>query len=139
MLYLIGVLLAVNTAAYAQCQRFATVASGPAADHTFGIQNDGTLWAWGANSSGQLGDGTTIDKKGAVQIGTTANWVGISAGSLHSLGIKSDGTLWAWGNNDHGQLGDGTYDDKNLPIQIGTATDWVSVKAGGLPLPGNQE
>lgn len=130
--YLTGLLLITSGVIRAQCTKFTTIASGPVADHSFGIQVDGTLWAWGNNSSGQLGDATTIDKNTATKIGTEANWARVSAGSRHSLGIKSDGTLWAWGNNEYGQLGDGTNNDKNVPIQIGAATNWLIVKAGAF-------
>ena len=90
----------------------------------------GTLWAWGLNNYGQLGDGATTNKTSPVQIGTASNWVIVTAGIFHTLGIKSDGTLWAWGLDSDGQLGDGTTDDKTSPVQIGTANNWVSVSAG---------
>src|SRR6187402_2914582 len=68
-------------------------------NHTFGIMTDGTLWAWGYNESGRLGDGSAIDKNFPVRIGTASNWKLVTAGDGHSLGIKTDGTLWAWGQN----------------------------------------
>lgn len=131
-LYLIGLFFLASIGASAQCRKFSMIASGASADHMLGIQNDGTLWAWGANNSGQLGDGTIIDKNIPVQVGSAANWARVSAGSFHSLGIKSDGTLWAWGSNDSGQLGDGTNDDRIEPVQVGIATNWVAVKAGAF-------
>jgi len=66
--------------------------------HTVAIKSDGTLWAWGSNSDGQLGDGTDVDKNTPVQIGSDTHWKFVSAGSDHTVAIKSDGTLWAWGN-----------------------------------------
>jgi alpha-tubulin suppressor-like RCC1 family protein len=57
----------------------------------------GTLWAWGNNQYGQLGDGTRKNDSIPKQIGTDNNWVTISTGYNHSVGLKSDGTLWAWG------------------------------------------
>src|SRR3989344_1483851 len=98
--------------------------------HTIAIKSDGTLWAWGYNLYGQLGDGTTSQRNSPVQIGTDNNWVSISAGGYHTIAIKSDGTLWAWGSNDYGQLGDGTMVDKTTPAQIGTDANWVSISAG---------
>ena len=66
------------------------------------IKSDGTLWGWGANANGQLGDGTTTQRTSPVQIGS-AIWVDISVSSSNSMGIKTDGTLWGWGlNNDKG-------------------------------------
>jgi len=76
--------------------------------HSVGLKSDGTLWAWGENYSGQLGDGTTIRSLMPKKIGTDNGWVAIEAGNYHTLALKSDGTLWAWGDNDYGQLGDGT-------------------------------
>jgi alpha-tubulin suppressor-like RCC1 family protein len=99
-------------------------------NHTMGIRSDGTLWAWGSNSNGQLGDGTQTNQSSPVQIGTATNWVSVSAGGVHTMGLRSDGTLWAWGSNSSGRLGDGTSTQRLSPVQIGTATNWVSVSAG---------
>ncbi len=98
--------------------------------YSLGIKTDGTLWAWGLNNYGQLGDGTTIYKSSPVQIGTDTNWAFIAAGYTNSFGIKTDGTLWAWGDNSYSQLGDGTSINKSFPIQIGTDTNWSSVDSG---------
>ena len=97
--------------------------------HNLGIKSDGTLWAWGYNADGQLGDGTILNKLSPVQIGTATDWASVDAGLIHNFGIKTDGTLWAWGWNHYGQLGDGTNSDRRSPVQIGTG-DWVSVAAG---------
>ena len=98
--------------------------------HSLAIQTDGTLWAWGYNGYGELGDGTNVDKNSPMQIGIATNWTSISAGGAHSLAIKTDGSLWAWGLNGLGQLGDGTTTNTNSPVQIGTATNWASISAG---------
>ena len=84
--------------------------------HTIAIKTDGSLWAWGRNDIGQLGDGTTINKNSPVQIAT--NWAKISAGFYHTIAIKTDGSLWAWGSNGFGQLGDGTTTNSNIPLVI---------------------
>ncbi len=97
---------------------------------TLALKTDGTLWAWGFNSSGQLGDGTTVQKNAPIQVGTDTNWSVISTGESHSLALKTNGTLWAWGKNQYGQLGDGTTINKNIPTQIGTSTLWTSVEGG---------
>lgn len=124
-------LLTINTILNAQCWQ--SVSAGQ--HHTLAIKTDGTLWAWGRNTYGQLGDGTNADKNIPTQIGSDNNWSSISAGGIDyldfSLAIKTDGTLWAWGRNNEAQLGNGNYTSTNTPIQIGNSTDWRSISAGG--------
>jgi uncharacterized repeat protein (TIGR02543 family) len=96
----------------------------------FAIKSNGTLWAWGCNRNGALGDGTTIDRYSPVQIGTDANWAKISAGHLHSLALKTDGSLYAWGYNCMGALGDSSENDSYSPIRIGTENNWKYISAG---------
>lgn len=93
------------------------------------IKTNGTLWAWGLNQYGQLGDGTTINQPTPAQIGTDSNWAIIAAGYYHCMAIKSNGTLWAWGLNG-GAFGDGTTTNQYLPTKIGTEANWKIVKAG---------
>ena len=99
--------------------------------HTIAIKTDGTLWAWGFNNYGQLGDGTTTNRSSPTQIGSGTNWSSVSAGGYHTVAIKTDGTLWVWGNNGNGKLGDGTTTDRYSPVQIGSGTNWSSVSTGG--------
>ncbi|MBI4661925.1 MAG: hypothetical protein HY735_24145 [Verrucomicrobia bacterium] len=98
--------------------------------HTVLLKADGGLWAWGANTSGQLGDGTFLDKSIPTRVGQATNWAAVGAGESHTVALKSDGTLWAWGSNTYGQLGDGTFDRKNAPIQVGRSADWLGFSAG---------
>ena len=98
--------------------------------HTVAVKTDGTLWAWGANNSSQIGDGTYTNRLAPTQLGTATNWRTIAAGDLHTVALKTDGSLWAWGINGYGQLGDGTTTDRNTPVQIGSATNWSAVFAG---------
>ncbi|MCX6180404.1 MAG: T9SS type A sorting domain-containing protein [Bacteroidetes bacterium] len=92
------------------------------------LKSDSTLWSWGDNYYGEVGDGTYTARTSPIKIGAS-KWRSISSGSFNSFAIRSDGTLWAWGENGDGQLCDGTYDDKNAPVQIGTA-QWLSVSGG---------
>jgi len=99
--------------------------------HTVAINSDGTLWAWGRNDYGQLGNGTQDDEYDPTQIGEDDKWVSVSAGRNHTVAIKSDGTLWAWGEDDQQQLGNGEEEEGQLtPTQIGEDEDWISVAAG---------
>ena len=82
---------------------------------SMGIKMDGTLWAWGNNGIGQLGDGTTNNTYIPVQVGTDSNWVSVSCGNQHTIALKSDGSLWAWGDNSYGELGDGTMNSTTTP------------------------
>lgn len=99
----------------------------------FAIMNDGTLWAWGANSLGQLGDGTTTDRHSPVLIledvaSIIASWGTVFyAGSVFA--IQNDGTLWAWGQNMGGELGDGTRTDRHSPVR--TLEDVASITSNG--------
>ncbi|WP_052480521.1 fibronectin type III domain-containing protein [Chryseobacterium sp. StRB126] len=100
--------------------------------HSLGIKSDGTLWAWGANDFGQLGDGTSTAKTTPVQIGTANDWQSVSAGTFHSMAIKNNGTLWGWGINGNSRLGDGTTNGRIFPGQITSDTNWQSVCAGDV-------
>jgi len=78
---------------------------------------DGTVWAWGDNGSGQLGDGTTIERHTPVQVSGLSNITAISARGAFTVALKQDGTLWAWGYNAVGQLGNGTQTNSSIPVE----------------------
>jgi alpha-tubulin suppressor-like RCC1 family protein len=86
--------------------------------HSLAVKADGTVWAWGRNDRGQLGDGTTTDRHSPVQVSGLAGIRAVAAGSFHSVALKADGTVWAWGDNGHGQLGDGTLLERDTPVQV---------------------
>ncbi|RXM50598.1 MULTISPECIES: RCC1 domain-containing protein [unclassified Chryseobacterium] len=115
-----------QSAAFAVCFKEISVGNF----HSVGVKDDGTLWAWGSNQYGQLGDGTSVNRNAPIQIGSANNWVKVVTGFYYTVAIKTDGTLWAWGDNSYGQLGDGTKINKFTPTQIGTATNWKSISAG---------
>lgn len=101
------------------------------ATHTLLIQN-GSLFAWGGNDYGQLGDGTTTGRNAPVRIGSATNWVAVAAGAAHSLAVNSNGELYAWGYNDGGRLGRGNTVSQSEPALVGTG--WgglLSLSAGG--------
>ena len=95
------------------------------------IKTDGTLWCWGYNAQGQLGDNNIADKSSPVQTITGGNnWKQSANGKNFTSAIKTDGTLWLWGGNGYGQLGDNTNVDKSSPVQtIAGGTNWKLVSA----------
>lgn len=95
------------------------------------IRSDGTLWSWGNNQSGQLGDGTTTTRKVPVQIGNDSTWVWVAAKKSSVVALRANGTLWAWGKNDAGQLGIGSSINQKSPVQIGGSDSWMMVYNGG--------
>jgi alpha-tubulin suppressor-like RCC1 family protein len=116
---------------------------GAGRNHSLAIKTDGTLWAWGWNRYGQIGDNSS--GTGAVpnsntrstprQVGTATNWKDVATSiGHHSAAIKTDGTLWCWGYNSHGQIGDNTAATsiaRSTPRQEFTSsTNWKQVSAG---------
>ena len=90
----------------------------------------GTGKAWGSNSQGQLGNGTTNGSAVPVDVSDLTGIVSLGAGAEHSLAAKSDGTAWTWGQNANGELGDGTLTDRTTPVQV-TGLSGVNAVAGG--------
>ena len=76
------------------------IAGGSA--HTIALKNDGTVWAWGYNDYGQLGDGTYGKRTTPVQVSSLIGVTAIAGGAYHTIALKSDGTVWAWGDNKYG-------------------------------------
>ncbi|MCL2388623.1 MAG: S-layer homology domain-containing protein, partial [Defluviitaleaceae bacterium] len=91
-----------------------TIAAG--VRNSYAIMEDGSLWGWGTNYVGQLGDGTWNNRHDPVRI--MENVVTVSAGQSHVLAVTTDGGLWAWGSNTGGQIGDGTTTHRNNPVRI---------------------
>ncbi|HVE59197.1 MAG TPA: FG-GAP-like repeat-containing protein [Pyrinomonadaceae bacterium] len=104
--------------------------------HTLALKSDGTVWAWGANDNGQLGDGSTTARPTPVQVGSGVsgftNIIAVSAGDGHSIALKSDGTVWVWGSNEYGQIGNGTAStsDQLTPVQNTTLSNVTQIAAG---------
>ena len=91
-----------------------------------GIHTNGTLWGWGTNASGQLGQSNTTTLSSPAQIAGT--WSDVSAGSNFALAIKNDQTLWAWGLNNFFQLGQGDTVNYSSPMQI--PGSWTMITTG---------
>jgi alpha-tubulin suppressor-like RCC1 family protein len=87
--------------------------------HTLVLGDNGTVWAWGDNSHGQLGDGTLTGRSTPVQVGGLSGMaVAIAAGFDDSFAVLADGTVWSWGGNTDGQLGDGSRSPRTTPVQV---------------------
>ena len=113
--------------------RFSQVSGGKDYDHGFSLAvgSDGNAYAWGSNSKGQLGDGTSTDRNTPVRVKTPDRntypdlpkdftYLQVSAGGEHSLALGSDGNAYAWGYNSSGQLGDGTSTSRYTPVRVKT-------------------
>jgi alpha-tubulin suppressor-like RCC1 family protein len=100
--------------------------------HTVAIKTDGTLWIWGRNTNGQLGNNTTTDRSTPVTtFAGGTNWKQVSGGNGHTAAIKTDGTLWTWGVNTNGQLGDNTTTQIITPVTtFAGGTNWKQVSGG---------
>ncbi len=94
------------------------------------LAEDGTVWTWGYNKYGQLGNGTKVDSLTPVQVSDLGNVVQIAASSSHGLALKDDGSIWAWGRNNGGQLGNNTTVDSLTPVKVSGDNKYTRIGAG---------
>jgi alpha-tubulin suppressor-like RCC1 family protein len=100
-------------------------------NHALALKADGTVFAWGYNTTGQIGDGTQTTRWSPVAVPSVTDVVAVAAGARHSLAVKRDGSLWAWGDNSQGQIGDGTTASlRSSPVQVTGISNIVAVAAG---------
>lgn len=99
--------------------KFIDIAAGDF--HTVALKDDGTVWSWGDNSYGQLGDGTTDTKDKPIKVVGLSDIKAIAAGDNSTLALKKDGTVWSWGCNQSGELGLGIKTNKHKPAKINPA------------------
>ncbi|WP_421381678.1 cell wall-binding repeat-containing protein [Bacillus salacetis] len=128
----------IPTATGAPLQDVVQISAGMT--HLIALKADGTVWTWGFNLKGQLGDGTFENRSTAVQVkhdnGTPlTNIISVSAGDQHSMALTADGNVWTWGGNDHGQLGNNTKTNSPFPIKVndqsGEILSGITYIAGG--------
>ena len=98
--------------------------------HSVALDGDQTVWTWGSNDLGQLGNGSGGDGLTPAVVGGLDEVVAVAAGGWHTLALKGDGTVWAWGLNDVGQLGDGTLEGSATPVQVVGIEDAKAIAAG---------
>jgi alpha-tubulin suppressor-like RCC1 family protein len=117
-------------------ERFDWTAIATRFDHACALTGDGSLWCWGKNFEGQLGQddqaGSSTDRPIPTPVTTAHDFSSVGAGQGHSCAIRTNGTLWCWGRNTAGELGLGPNAPKQIrrPVQVGAATDWQAVQAG---------
>lgn len=99
-------------------------------EHSLAVDAAGTLWAWGANGSGQVGDGTVSDRFSPQPLASPESVIAIAAGLRFSLALRADGTLFAWGDNTYGQLGDGSQNDRAVPLPVAALAGVAGMCAG---------
>lgn len=87
-------------------------------DHICARLSNGTVWCWGSNAKGQLGDGTVVERNAPVQVGGITSAVALALGDAHTCVLLSDATVRCWGFNGSGQLGDGTTTDRHSPVAV---------------------
>lgn len=107
---------------------FGSIASGDA--HSLMVTRDGTVRAWGLNSSGQLGDGTTTNANVFMPVTGLTEVVQVAAGGNFSMALRADGTVWTWGANTNGQLGNNSTTNSAVPVQVSGLSQVATIAAG---------
>jgi alpha-tubulin suppressor-like RCC1 family protein len=105
-----------------------TVAAG--LNHSLAVKPDGTVWAWGDNSNGEIGVGSTAIYCYPAQVQGLSSMQSVGAGYNFSVALKVDGTVWAWGANASGQIGDGTTTQRTSPVQVNGLGGVTAISAG---------
>jgi hypothetical protein len=110
-------------------------------DYSLALTTDGSLYAWGTNGNGQLGNGTTTNSSVPVPVDTTGALAGktitqIAVGIYYSFALTSDGSLYSWGYNGDGQLGNGTTTNSSVPVEVSALPHpaLTGITFGGIPV-----
>jgi alpha-tubulin suppressor-like RCC1 family protein len=105
-----------------------TGALGAGEAYSVALKSDGTVWTWGDNTVGQLGDTASVNRATPAQILTGVQ--AIAVGMRHALALKTDGTVLAWGENDAGQAGSASCSTCRTPVAVSGLTDVIAIAAG---------
>jgi RHS repeat-associated protein len=127
----LSLLLLGTTLVHAAVGDMTTLAVSAGGGHALALRSDGTVWAWGDNTYGQLGVPTVAFSEFPLQVAGLSNIVSVSAGAAHSLAVQSNGQVWAWGLNNTGQLGTSNFTTSLTPTNVIGITNAVAVSAGG--------
>ncbi|BBI30866.1 WG repeat-containing protein [Cohnella abietis] len=106
------------------------VAISAGSDFYVSLTRQGTVWSWGNNELGQLGDGTELKRTAPVQVDGLLDITALSAGKMHVLALQKDGSVWAWGSNRLKQLGIKDVEQSNIPVKVQSISDATGIAAG---------
>jgi alpha-tubulin suppressor-like RCC1 family protein len=108
------------------------VAIAAGGDSGYALRRDGSVWAWGDDGYGELGNALVrLDEDVPVRVVGLTHVIAIAAGSCSGYALLTNGTVWSWGRGDYGQLGDGATSDRSVPVQVKDLTNVVQVVGGG--------
>ena len=102
--------------------------------HSVAAKSDGTVWTWGYNAYGQLGNNTTTDSAVPVPVSGLSGVIAVAGAAYQTIALKADGTVWAWGWNGVGQLGNNSTVDSKVPVQVQGLTRVRAIAAGASHL-----
>lgn len=98
--------------------------------HMCGLTDQHSIFCWGDNAFGHVGDGTQTNRNVPTRLGTDTDWATVEAGHWHTCGLKLDGRLFCWGDGQYGQLGNNSTSVHTSPIQVNSDNDWLTLNAG---------
>ena len=110
---------------------YAVTAITAGSAHSVALKSNGTVWTWGFNAYGQIGNGSTENCFVPTQVEGLFDIIAIDAGGFTTVALKSDGTVWAWGDNRGGQLGDGSTTARYTPVQVQIGPQVIGIATSG--------
>jgi len=111
--------------------RVRAIDADPQGNFVCAVLDDGTVWCWGRNDMGQLGDGTMTTRQTPVRVHTISNAQTVSVGETHACALRASGSVACWGAGDRGQLGDGAMETSVLPVEVTGLSGATSLGCGG--------